>query len=146
MAEHTFDQAVTVLHERNILTGWGKPYTVQSLAAICRTRNIPSLRDRLETAGMLTLTQIAHHLTTTPATIKNWQRAGLITGRRVNARREYLYHPGQHRPLGNPRRDAALLRQQQALSDPSATLNPAPSSRRQHRKASGITSSTEGAV
>ena len=44
MAEHTFDEAVTVLHEQNILTGWGKPYNVASLTALCRTRNIPSAR------------------------------------------------------------------------------------------------------
>ncbi len=146
MAEHTFDQAVTILHERNILTGWDKPYTVESLTAICRARNIPSLRDRLQAAGMLTLTQIAHDLAATPATIKIWRRAGLITGRRVNGRREYLYHPGQHRPPGNPRRDTALQRHQQALSDPSATINPARSSSHQPHPASDITSSTEGAV
>jgi DNA invertase Pin-like site-specific DNA recombinase len=146
MAEHTFDEAITVLHERNILTGWGKPYNVASLTALCRTRNIPSLRDRLQAAGMLTLTQIAHDLDTTPSTVKIWQRLGLITGRRVNGRREHLYHPGQHRPPGNPRRDAALLRLHPALSDPTATINPAPSSSHQPHKVRALTSSTGGAV
>jgi len=86
MAEHTFDEAVTVLNEQNVLTGWGKPYKVASLRALCRTRHIPSLRDRLQTAGMLTLAQIAHDLGAAPTTIKIWQRLGLITGRRINGR------------------------------------------------------------
>jgi len=146
MTDHTFDEAVTVLHEQNILTGWGKPYNVASLRSLCRARNIPSLRDRLQTSGMLTLAQTAHDLGATPATVKKWQRLGLITGRRVDGRREYLYHPGQHRPPANPRRDAAPRRQRR-LSDPTATINPARSSgQRPDSNARGITSSTEGAV
>jgi DNA invertase Pin-like site-specific DNA recombinase len=145
MAEHTFDEAVTVLHERNILSGWGNPYNVASLRALCRTRNIPSLRDRLQSAGMLTLAQLVHDLGAAPTTIKIWQRLGLITGRRVNGRREYLYHPGQHCPPGNPCRDAALRRQQK-LSDPTATISQARSRGQRPDTVHGITSSTEGAV
>ena len=98
MTDHTFDEAVTVLRERNITSGWGKPYTVQSLAAICRSRTIPSLRERLRTTGMLTVTELAHDLGVTPATVTRWHRRGLLTGRRIDGRREHLYHPGQQRP------------------------------------------------
>jgi hypothetical protein len=115
MAEHTYDEAVTILTERNIRTGWGKTFTVASLRALCRARNIPSLRDRLQAAGMLTLAQLADDLRAAPATIKLWRRAGLITGRRVDGRREYLYHPGQNCPPGNPRRDATLHRYQKLM-------------------------------
>lgn len=93
MADHTFDEAIIILGERNILSGWGKPFNVPSLTALCRTRNIPSLRDRLQAAGMLTLAEVAHDLGAAPATVKKWQRLGLITGRRIDGRREYLYHP-----------------------------------------------------
>jgi hypothetical protein len=34
MAQHTFDEAITVLHERNILTGWGKPYEAPRIPRI----------------------------------------------------------------------------------------------------------------
>jgi hypothetical protein len=98
MTEHTFDEAVTILRERNIPTGWGKPFTVASLRALCRARNIPSLRERLQAAGMLTATQAALEFSVTTDTIKTWQRSGLITSRRIDGRREHLYHPGQPRP------------------------------------------------
>jgi len=147
LADHTFDEAVTVLRDRNILSGWGKPFTVASLTALCRARNIPSLRDRLRAAGMLTLTQAAQDLGAAPTTVKKWQRLGLITGRRVDGRREYLYHPGQNRPPGNPRREATLRRSpHRKLSEASATISPTPSSSQRPDKARGITSSTEGAV
>jgi hypothetical protein len=146
MTEHTYDEAVAVLRERNVLSGWGKQFTVASLRALCHARNIPSLRDRLQAAGMLTLTQVAADLHVAPATVKSWQRAGLITGRRVDGRREYLYHPGQNRPTGNTRRDATLRRYQK-MSDPSAMLSPARSSSpRPPETARGLTSSIEGAV
>jgi len=146
MADHTFDEAVTILRERNILSGWGKPFTVPSLTALCRARNIPSLCDRLQAAGMRTLAEVAHDLGTAPDTVKKWQRLGLITGRRVDGRREHLYHPGQHCPGDNPRRDATLRRYQK-LSDPTATISTARSSDQQPDKASvSIRSSIEGAV
>jgi len=85
---------------------------------------------------MLTLAQIAHDLGAAPTTIKIWQRLGLITGRRINGRREYHYHPGQRCPPGNACRDTALRRQKK-LSDPTATINPTRSSRR--HKARGLT-------
>jgi DNA invertase Pin-like site-specific DNA recombinase len=145
MTDHTYDEAVTVLHERNITGGWGKPYTVASLTAICRARGIPSLHDRLRTAGMLTLTEIAHNLGATPGTVKKWQRHGLITGRRVNGRSEYLYHPGQSCPPDNPRRDATLRRYRK-LSDPAATIGPTRSPRQQTTQPSGPRSPARGAV
>jgi len=48
---------------------------------------------------MLTLEEIAAQFGVTTQTVKIWQRRGDITGRRINGRREHLYHPGQHRPV-----------------------------------------------
>ncbi len=98
MAEHTFDEAVSILTERNVPSGWGKPFTVPSLTALCRARNIPSLRERLQAAGMLTVTEAALELGVSTDTVKTWQRRGLITSRRIDGRHEHLYHPGQPRP------------------------------------------------
>ena len=95
---------------------------------------------------MLTLAEVAGDLGAAPATVKKWQRLGLITGRRVDGRREYLYHPGQDCPGHNPRRDAAL-RRYQTLSEVTATISTARSRHQQPDKTtSSITSSTEGAV
>ncbi len=145
MAEHTYDEAVAILRERDIRSGWGKPFTVASLRALCRARGIPSLRERLQVAGMLTLTQLADDFGAAPATVKIWQRSGLITGRRVDGRREYLYHPGQSCPPGNARRDATLHRYRK-LSHPTAMLSTAGSSSQRPENRYGIKSSREGAV
>jgi hypothetical protein len=40
----------------------GQPFTVPSLTALCRAHNIPSLRDRIRTTGMLTLNEVAKDL------------------------------------------------------------------------------------
>jgi hypothetical protein len=105
IAEHPYDEAVRILNERGLTGGWGKPFTVATLSALCKARKIPDLRQRLRAAGMLTLAEIAAELGVTTATIKRWQRQGLITSRRIDARRAQLYHPGQARPAA--RRHAA---------------------------------------
>ena len=110
LTDHTYDEAVVILNDRKILNGWGKPITVPSLTALCRAHNIPSLRDRLRATGMLTLHEIASDLAVAPDTVNKWRRRGLITGRRIDGRREHLYHPGQACPTGDPRRAAALRR------------------------------------
>jgi DNA invertase Pin-like site-specific DNA recombinase len=98
LAEHTYDETAKILNDRGLTGGWGKPFTVPSLTALCRARNIPGLRERLRDAGMLTLAEIAAEFGVTPATIKRWQRRAAITGRRIDGRRTHLYHPGQTRP------------------------------------------------
>ncbi len=98
LAEHPTDEAVTILNERGLLGGWGKPFTKPSLAQLCRNRGIADLRQRLRSAGMLTVGEIAVELDTTAQTIKIWRRQGLLTGRRTDGRGAFLYHPGQTRP------------------------------------------------
>jgi DNA invertase Pin-like site-specific DNA recombinase len=102
--EHTYDQTVEILNQRGLTGGWGKPFTVVSLTQLCRNRGIPSHHDRLRAQGMLTLKEIAHQLGVSAQTIKVWQRRGQITGRRIDARRAHLYHPGQTRPPDRRRR------------------------------------------
>jgi len=104
LADHTYDQSVAILNQEGLISGWGKPFTVASLTQLCKNRGIPSHRDRLQAAGMLTAPEIADQLAVTPATIKIWRRRGDITGRRVDGRREHLYHPGQTRPPDRRRR------------------------------------------
>jgi hypothetical protein len=98
LADHTYDETVAILNQQGLIGGWGKPFTVPSLTQLCKNRGIPSLRDRLRAAGMLTLEETADQLGVSTDTIKRWQRRGDITGRRIDGRRAYLYHPGQTRP------------------------------------------------
>jgi DNA invertase Pin-like site-specific DNA recombinase len=99
LEDHTFDEAVKVLNERGLTGGWGKPFSVTSLTQLCHLRGIQSLRARLQAQGMLTADQMAVQFGVTRATIKRWQARGYITSRRIDGRREHLYHPGQSRPL-----------------------------------------------
>jgi DNA-binding transcriptional MerR regulator len=98
---HTYDQTVNILNDQGLTSGWGKPFTVPTLTALCHARNIPSHADRLHAAGMLTTHEIAAQLHATVTTIRKWHRLGLITGQRIDGRGECLYHPGQRRPTRN---------------------------------------------
>ena len=103
--DHTYDETVETLNERGLTGGWGKPFTVVSLTQLCRNRGIPAHRQRLRDRGMLTLEEIADQFGVTAQTIKTWQRRGHITGWRIDARRAYLYDPGQTRPPDGRRPD-----------------------------------------
>jgi DNA invertase Pin-like site-specific DNA recombinase len=98
LAEHPHDEAVKILNERGVKNGWGKAFSVPSLTWLAKTHGIVDLRQRLRGQGMLTVEEIAVHFGVTVPTIKRWQRRGDLTARRVNGRRECLYHPGQPRP------------------------------------------------
>ena len=98
LEDHPYDETVNVLNERGLTGGWGKPFSVSSLRELCHNRGIPDLRTRLRAKGMLSLDEIAEEFHVTPQTIKKWQGRGDITGRRIDGRREHLYHPGQARP------------------------------------------------
>jgi hypothetical protein len=102
--DHTYDETVEILNAKGLTGGWGKPFSVPSLTQPCRNRGIASHHQRLRAAGMLTLEEIATQLGVTSQTIKVWHRRGQITGRRIDGRREHLYHPGQTRPLDGRRR------------------------------------------
>ena len=96
--DHPFDQISEILNGRGITGGWGRAFTVQNLAALCRARGLGTHASRLLAAGMLTAGQIAADFKVTPQTIGKWHRRGLITARRTDGRGECLYHPGQHPP------------------------------------------------
>jgi excisionase family DNA binding protein len=98
VADHPHDEVVRILNERGVTGGWGKAFNVPSLTALCKSRGIPGLRERLRAAGFLTVEEIAAQLGVTVATIGIWRRRGQLTATRVNGRREFLYRPGQSRP------------------------------------------------
>jgi DNA invertase Pin-like site-specific DNA recombinase len=102
--EHTYDETVEILNNQGLTGGWGKPFTVVSLTQLCKNRSIASHHQRLRAAGMLTLEEIAAQFRVSTQTIKTWQRLGHINGRRIDARRAHLYHPGQSRPSDGRRR------------------------------------------
>ena len=106
--DHPFDQISEILNGRGITGGWGRAFTVQNLAALCRARGLGTHASRLLAAGMLTAGEIAADFKVTPQTIGKWHRRGLITARRTDGRGECLFHPGQH-PPGPADKTAARL-------------------------------------
>ena len=113
--DHPLDEIAAILNDRHLTGGWGRRFTTANLAALTRARHLTPHADRLRAQGMLSADQIAADLGVAPSTIRNWHRAGLITGRRTDGRGEHLYHPGQHRPehahltTGRPAGTAHLL-------------------------------------
>jgi DNA invertase Pin-like site-specific DNA recombinase/DNA-binding transcriptional MerR regulator len=96
--DHPFDEIAAILNDRGITGGWGRAFTVQNLAALCRARGLSTHAGRVRASGMLTISEIAADLQVTPQTIGKWHRRGLITGQRTTGRGECLFHPGQRRP------------------------------------------------
>ena len=129
--EHPFDEIAVILGERGITGGWGRPCTAHSLAAVCRDRGIPDHGARLRATGYLTAAETAARLGTTIPTVNKWQRAGLITGRRIDGRGTCLFPPGQTRPVtGTPASPATAPPQDccpPGNSAPSSASVPAPS-------------------
>ena len=98
LGTHTYSQVASVLSQRGLASGDGKPWDADRVRAHCRTRHIPSLWQRLRDAGMLTLDETAQQLGAHPQSIKRWYRLSLITGHLADDRGTCLYHPGQARP------------------------------------------------
>ena len=49
--DHTFNEIAAILGDRGITGGWGRAFTVQNLAALCRARGLSTHTDRLRSAG-----------------------------------------------------------------------------------------------
>ena len=98
LGTHTYSQVASALSQQGLASGDGKPWDADRVRAHCRTRQIPSLWQRLRNAGMLTLDETAQQLGAHPQSIKRWYRLSLITGHLADDRGTCLYHPGQARP------------------------------------------------
>src|ERR1022692_1427967 len=70
--DHPFDEIAAILAERGVTGGWDRPYTVQSLAAVCQSPGIPGHGERLRARGMLTLAQAAAALGVSGPTVMRW--------------------------------------------------------------------------
>lgn len=91
LVEHTDAQVADILAARHQHPGGGGDFTVARVAFIRKTYALKSLRERLRQAGMLTLREIATRYNVTPSAIKRWRKRGLVAGRVVNDKDEFLY-------------------------------------------------------
>ncbi|MPY85966.1 MAG: recombinase family protein, partial [Actinophytocola sp.] len=91
--EHVSGQIAEILNQRGLTTGTGQPFHRRIVDNIIRTYRLPSRRQRLRDAGMLTPTEMAKLIGINTQTVKAWWRAGIVSGQRYNDKGETLYHP-----------------------------------------------------
>jgi len=96
--EHTDAQVAHVLNERGLRTGAGEAFNAVSVQWVRSTAKLPSLKERLLAAGMLTTTQLRERLGVERSTIGRWRTRGLIEARICNSLGEWLYWPPQQIP------------------------------------------------
>jgi DNA invertase Pin-like site-specific DNA recombinase len=115
---HTCAETAAILRSRGLANGEGRPFTVTMIQRVIRTYQLPSRRQRLLDAGMLTLTEIAAQLDVSTGTIKIWHHAGLLTGHPYNDKGQCLYPPPGPNP---PARAQGRKLSQRRLTTPAHT-------------------------
>ena len=96
--QHTDSAAADELNAAGHQSGSGKPFNATIVVHIRQKYQLPSHAKRLRAQGMLTVTEIAEQLGVHPATIKAWDRAGLLISHKANDKNE------QALPTTHPRR------------------------------------------
>jgi hypothetical protein len=95
LEHHTFSQIASLLNERGAFSGERRRFTPQIVARIRRKYRLTSRYDRLRSAGLLTVEEIAALLQIMPHHVRMWQRQGVIRGHAYSDKNECLYeHPG----------------------------------------------------
>lgn len=111
LAEHTDAQVAAILAAKGRHPGRGGDFDVTNVAFVRKTYRLPSLRDRLRASGMLTLDELATRFHVTHSAIKRWRKRGLVVGRVVNDKDEYLYEdPGDDPRVRKAAEHAARIR------------------------------------
>jgi len=96
---HTYPEVAAKLNECGMNSGEGKPFTARIVAGIQRRYSLKSRYDRLRSAGLLTLQEIAEVLDLSTTRVKIWLRQGLLRAHAYNDSNACLYeHPGEHPP------------------------------------------------
>jgi DNA invertase Pin-like site-specific DNA recombinase len=89
----TSGQIAGILNDRGLVSGTGEPFRQRIVDHIIHAHQLRSRRQRLRATGMLTLAETAAQLGVSVTTVKHWQRAGIVTGKRYNDKGEFLYDP-----------------------------------------------------
>jgi DNA invertase Pin-like site-specific DNA recombinase len=93
-------QIATILNERGLHSGEGKPFHSLMVKRIRRAYRLKPRYDRLREAGMLTVLEMATLLGTTTETVKKWGHYGLLQRHAYNNKQACLYeHPGDNPPV-----------------------------------------------
>ena len=117
--DHTDLNTAEQLNQAGRVSGTGIPFTAAIVLGLRRNHNLPSHADRLRTRGLLTAEEIAERLDIHTTTVRDWQRAGLLTAQKANDKNMLLYEPP---PPGDPR----LAKQQGRRLDRREPIQPRP--------------------
>jgi DNA invertase Pin-like site-specific DNA recombinase len=91
--EHTDAETAELLNAAGHRSGEGKPFTSRIVLDLRRGNKLPSRYQRLRARGLLTITELARHLTVHATTIKNWHKAGLLISHKATDKNERLFEP-----------------------------------------------------
>jgi hypothetical protein len=89
--EYTDAQVARILNERGARTGAGEHFDTASIQWLRYSSKLPSLKERLLAAGMLTVRQLGEKLDVKRTTIGRWRAQGLLQARICNDQGECLY-------------------------------------------------------
>jgi len=96
--EYTDAQVAHILNERGLRTGADDAFDAVSVQWVRVTAKLPSLKERLLAAGMLTTRQLGEKLGVKRSTIGRWRAQGLVESRICNELGEWLYWPPKQTP------------------------------------------------
>ena len=96
--EYTDAHVAAILNERGRRTGAGESFDTASVQWVRFSAKLPSLKERLLAAGMLTRKQIAAKLGISRTTVGAWRSEGRLRGRICNDMGEWLYWPPEEIP------------------------------------------------
>lgn len=89
--EYNDAQVAHLVNERGMRTGAGDPFDAVSVRWVRFTTKLPSLKERLLAAGMLTTSQLGQALGVKRSTIGRWRAQGLVQARICSEAGEWLY-------------------------------------------------------
>jgi DNA invertase Pin-like site-specific DNA recombinase len=89
--QYTDAQVAHILNQHGSRTGAGEAFDPVSVQWVRTATRLPSLKERLLAAGMLTTKQLCAKLGVERTTISRWRTDGLLDARLCNDRGEWLY-------------------------------------------------------
>ncbi len=91
--DHTDAEVAAALNTAGHRTGHGQPFTSRVVLHLRRNHGFPSHRQRLRSAGKLSVEEMASALGVSPSTVKAWHRAGLLPGHKADDRNIRMFDP-----------------------------------------------------
>lgn len=104
--DYTDAQTAHLLNEQGLISGTGGPFHAGIVVHLRNKYHLPSRRQRLRQAGLLTPNELGEHLGIHFQTVKRWRKFGILDAVLATDKHEYLYPlpgPDLARPvIGRP--------------------------------------------